>query len=538
MVFRTSPTDAPEADASLLAAADRSQKWMALLAALLGWMFDGFEQGMFSLVGRGAFANLLAGSGKERQVNAWFGVIMAVFLVGAAAGGVLFGWLGDRLGRVRAMTLSILSYTIFTALCGLATAPWHLAILRFLSSLGIGGEWALGVALVVELWPDQSRAYVAGLVGAAGNVGYLLVGLLGLTLTQIVGRLSSWLVSIGFSPGTVSWLLSGEGAAKGWRLLMLSGCLPALLIFFIRVFVPESHRWEAQKRRGATSYWSTADLTGVLAGTIGAALIIYVWSPASDTWPATSRTTLRAAGTASGLVLALFGFMFPVIRYMQRAVAANALPRGESAQTFRRLLFGAAIAGVPLLGTWGSVQWAMKWADGLSVGTPQHLRAAGYTTICLGAGAIFGTIAAGVLAGRFGRRITYTVLCFGSVAACLLLYQTNSAYNSWFLFCVVAVGAWTGAFYGWFPLYLPEIFHTSVRATSQGFTYNFGRVIAAIGTLQTAALMAYFTNPHWTPHQAEVLSFPKAASVLAMVYLIGPIIIWLGPETKGTPLPA
>jgi MFS family permease len=435
------------------------------------------------------------------------------------------------------MTLSILSYTIFTALCGLATAPWHLAILRFLASLGIGGEWALGVALVVELWPDRSRTWVAGLVGAAGNVGYLLVGLLGLTLAQVVGRLSSWLTSIGVSAGTVSWLLSGEGAARGWRLLMLSGCLPALLIFFIRIFVPESHRWEAQKRRGATSYWATADLIGVLAGSAGAALIIYVWSPAGDVWSGSSRSALRAAGTAIGILVALLGFMFPVVRYVQRAVVARVLSAGDSAQTVRRLLFGAAIAGVPLLGTWGSVQWAMKWADGLSVGTPQHLRAAGYTTVCLGAGAILGTIAAAALAGRFGRRITYTFLCFGSLAACLLLYQTNSGYGNRFLACVVAVGAWTGSFYGWFPLYLPELFHTSVRATSQGFTYNFGRVVAAIGTLQTAALMAYFTHPQWSPHQAEVLSFPKAASVLAMVYLIGPAIIWLGPETRGAPLP-
>src|SRR5579884_3962119 len=144
----------------------------ALAAALLGWMFDGLEMGLFPLVAGPALTDLLGTASKDTR-DLWYTVATAVFLVGAAAGGVLFGWLGDRLGRVRAMTLSILAYTIFTAACGLATAPWH-----------------LGVALVVELWPDRSRTWVAGLVGAAGNVGYLLVGLLGLTLTPVVGRLS------------------------------------------------------------------------------------------------------------------------------------------------------------------------------------------------------------------------------------------------------------------------------------------------------------------------------------------------------------
>src|SRR5215218_1468898 len=146
-------TDNASAELTAVTADAHAGKWMALCAALLGWMFDGFEQGMFTLAGRAAFTDLL-GPGRSAQVSTWFGVIMAVFLVGAAAGGVLFGWLGDKIGRVRAMSLSILTYAIFTGACGLATQPWHLAVLRFIAALGIGGEWALGVALVVELWPD------------------------------------------------------------------------------------------------------------------------------------------------------------------------------------------------------------------------------------------------------------------------------------------------------------------------------------------------------------------------------------------------
>src|SRR5439155_547256 len=84
--------------------------------------------------------------------------------------------------RVRAMTLSVFTYAAFSGLCGFASSPAQIAALRFLSALGMGGEWALGVALVMEIWPDQSRAVLAGLIGAAANVGYLLVAVLVLAL--------------------------------------------------------------------------------------------------------------------------------------------------------------------------------------------------------------------------------------------------------------------------------------------------------------------------------------------------------------------
>src|SRR5690242_3686296 len=147
-------------------------KWMALLAALLGWLFDGLEMGLFPLVQRPALAELLPSD----QVVLWQGVITAFFLIGAATGGVLFGWLGDRVGRVRAMMLSVLTYALVSALCGFASSAWEIGIYRFVAALGMGGEWSLGVALLCELWPNRSRAYLAGLIGAAANVGYMLIG--------------------------------------------------------------------------------------------------------------------------------------------------------------------------------------------------------------------------------------------------------------------------------------------------------------------------------------------------------------------------
>ena len=226
---------------------DDRGKWMALTAALLGWMFDGFEIGMFPLVGHNALKDVLGSEIASRPglETEWFGVIMSVFLIGAATGGVIFGWLGDRIGRVRSMALSICTYAVFTGLCGFATEAWHIAVLRFIASLGMGGEWALGVALVTELWPDSSRAFLAGLIGAAANVGMLLVGLLSLVLVSFIAGAGNVMLNLGLSQEAVDAMLRGEG----WRLLMVAGALPAFLTVFIIYFVPESRKWQAERRQ-------------------------------------------------------------------------------------------------------------------------------------------------------------------------------------------------------------------------------------------------------------------------------------------------
>src|SRR3954451_24062654 len=115
---------------------------MTLLAAFLGWLFDGMEMGIFPLVARPALQEMQRGSGivGEQFVQQWMGIITALFLIGAAVGGLIFGWLGDRIGRVRAMTLSILTYSLFAGFSYFATQPWHLGAFRALGALGMGGE--------------------------------------------------------------------------------------------------------------------------------------------------------------------------------------------------------------------------------------------------------------------------------------------------------------------------------------------------------------------------------------------------------------
>jgi MFS family permease len=507
---------ARKADASVEAAQfaeSNTGKWMALTAALLGWMFDGFEMGLFPLIGGPALADLL-GTNAATQATQWFGAIIAVFLVGAATGGVFFGWLGDRIGRVRAMSLSIFTYAVFTGLCGFATEAWHIAALRFIASLGMGGEWSLGVALVNEIWPNKSRALIAGLIGAAANLGFLMVGVLSIGLYSFIGAVEGLLLGIGMPASTVNLLL----ANSGWRFLMISGALPALMVFFIRLFVPESKKWEHERARGATSHWSNADLIGVATGCLASVAIIWSWSPLG-TGPAAATVI-----TVIGVGVALWGFLFPVRRYLSRAISAGSLAPHQQGVVVRHMLLGACLAGVALLGTWGSIQWAPRWAFQLEPDPSRFSRE--YTQISSALGAIVFPILAGVIAGRFGRRPTYAALCVGSILSCLVLYQGNDRFDGFFLFSMFLAGGFTAAFYGFFPLYLPELFPTVVRATGQGFSYNFGRILAAVGGLQTATLMGFFNG-----------SFPMAGSVLTVFYLVGVAIIWLAPETKGQALP-
>jgi MFS transporter, SHS family, sialic acid transporter len=531
------------------AAIDRG-KWLALLAAVLGWMFDGFEIGMFPLVGPNALNDLLGtqGAADPTLKGEWFGVIMSVFLIGAATGGVLFGWLGDRVGRVRAMSLSILTYAVFTGLCGFAGEAWHVAVLRFIASLGMGGEWSLGVALVTEIWPDRSRAFLAGLIGAAANFGMLLVGLLSLVLVSFIEGARTALLGVGMSGGMVDSLLHGDG----WRLLMIAGAIPAFLTVLITQFVPESDKWKAERDGGGTSYWATRDLLGVLIGAAAASAIIFLWSPAAGQFiqSAVTRSNssflaanglgiVRWAGTALGLAIALVGYIFPVVRYLRRAEAAGKLHSSESGRYIRRMLLGAALAGVALLGTWGSLQWAPKWAIALAshlpaTGGPYHAKE--FTQIALASGAVVGTIIAAIAAGWLGRRITYAILCVVSFISLVYMYQANDVYGASMLGSVFVAGGATAAFYGWFPLYLPELFPTSIRATSQGFAYNFGRVLSAVGALQTATLTAFFSHGI-ASDRIEIDAFPNAGTALAGIYILGVFIIWLGPETIGRPLP-
>jgi MFS family permease len=323
------------------------------------------------------------------------------------------------------MSMSILVYSGFTGLLYFANSPGYIAGMRFLAAIGMGGEWALGVALVMEVWDAKHRPILAGLIGAASNVGFVLISALG--------------ASIRINQGN-------------WRLFVLAGALPALLTFLIRMFVPESHKWEASQKQAA-----------------------------------------------SRPIRELFG---------ERALALRAV-------------IGICLASVPLLATWGAVQNIAPWAGGMKSHTPTAIGVAG---MIIGLGAVVGSLLAPLVAAVLNRRIAYFLLCLGSLVTCQVLFRYFTDYTWGFMAMAFVVGGITAAFYGWMPLYLPELFPTRVRATAQGVAYNFGRIAAGVGAVTGAVA-------------AQGQGFAKIGVVVSLIYVVGMVIIWLAPETKGKPLP-
>lgn len=498
----------------------------ALIAAFLGWLFDGFEMGLFPLIGKPALQDLLPQASAIVQTQ-WFTVIIAVFLVGAATGGVLFGWLGDKLGRVKAMTLAIFTYAIFSGLCAFVTEAWHFAGLRFVASLGMGGEWALGVALVNEIWGNKNRAWIAGMIGAASNIGFLLTGLISWKLNASLDVVTGWIHAMGLSPENTEYLLHN----RAWRFIAVSSALPAIINFFILVFVPESHKWEAEKKSGSTSHWATMDLLGVLIACIAAMGIIYVWSPLANMGGLGAGLV-----TVVGLAIALWGYMHPMRQYMSRSVAAGSTLTADRSIIMRNLFIGAGLAAVALLGTWGSAQQAARWASDLAP-KGSTLPVIDFVVISTALGAILATLITPFIADKLGRRVTYTLLCAAALAASVGFFRINVPFigesvPTTLITTAFLLGGITASFYGFFPLYFPELFPTSVRATGQGFCFNFGRLIAAIGALQLGNLTAMFK----TDTATVVQSAANAYSVLSCIYLVGMVLVWFAPETKGRTL--
>jgi MFS family permease len=226
MVESTSPESLDELEPALASPTQQitrlgdltATQWKSGAAAWLGWCFDGLDMNLYTLVATPFVAQLLALPKSDPNVTYCSSWIQAAFLFGWALGGSFFGRLGDRIGRSRALVLTILTYAIFTGLSYFAEAWWHLLIFRFLAALGIGGEWAVGAALLSETWPRNWRPWVAAILQTAVNMGTMLAGLVVVLL-----------------------------ASREPRVVFLTGVLPALLVLWIRKAVPEPEEWQQAK---------------------------------------------------------------------------------------------------------------------------------------------------------------------------------------------------------------------------------------------------------------------------------------------------
>ena len=404
-------------------------QYLVLITAWLGWIFDSMDATIYTLVMTPALKELLGARATPENIAWYGGIIFAIFRVGWALGGVLFGVLADYFGRARMLVITILIYAVFTGMAGFSHTWWELALYRFLTALGIGGEWAAGATLVAEVWPESLRVKGAGVLQSAWGAGYFL--------------------------GAGVYLLL---SAQSWRVMFFVGLIPAVVAVFARMKVKEPERWVAER---------------------------------------------HAAGSAPRR-LTIAELFTPKLR--------------------RDTIIGSTLAFVAVFGLWGATNWTPSLIHELLRArhlTPEAAaRMVSYAVMSLNVGAIVGYLVFPGMAERLGRRGAFAIMLAGSAVMLPATFLAPSSYLTVLLLLPV-LGFFSNGLFSGFPVYLPELFPTRIRATGAGFCFNVGRVMAASGPFLTGYLVT------------RLGTFARAASSVALIYLAGVVVVWLARETKG-----
>jgi len=414
----------------------RGQRLGVLLASFLAWMFAGLQISLFILIHRQMTLELLGAETEEQIVTRWFAWYQAAFLLGAAVGGWLFGWLGDRIGRTRAMAASVLLSSFTTFGCYFTTSAEEMLVLRFVACLGIGGVWPNAVALVAEAWPNASRPFLAGLLGAAANVGFVLLGAIGY-----------------YHPIT----------QESWRWALLVGASPVLLGVLILLFVAESPRWLASRGASDEVRGKESPLREVLRP------------------PLLSRTIL-----------------------------------------------GVTLGAIPVVGSAANANWLVPWTDHAAARRAGEIageaakpdaRSKARTQITRSGGAVFGSLLGGIVASLLGRRLSYFLISLGALAASTYIFAELDPRHPWFQVFAFFLGFIGIMYFGWLPLFLPELFPTRVRSTGTGISFNTGRVVAAVVVLSAGFLLDQFSG-----------DYARVGFWSGMIYALGMVVIWFVPR--------
>ena len=368
-----------------------SAQWRSGLAAWLGWLFDGLDMHLYTLVAAPFVMELLSAASPAdplvREKSSW---IQAAFLTGWALGGGFFGRLGDRLGRSRALSLTILTYAVFTGLSYFATAWWQLLVFRFLAALGIGGEWAVGSSLLSETWPKAWRPWIAAVLQTGVNIGVLLA--------------------------CVTVFLMADLPPRN---VFLVGILPALLVYWIRKNVPEPDEW--QRARDAAGAARVPGLRSLFE-------------------PALRGLTVKAILVCSLSLTAWWAFLFWHPQHLRNLPELASWPRAD------------------------------------------RERLVSLTFFAVNAASIAGNFFAGFLARVFGYRRAIAVMFTLGFLGMAGSFGLPHGHRALVAFWLPTVGFASGVF-GLFTMYLPPLFPTLLRTTGAGFSYNIGRLAAALGTV-------------------------------------------------------
>ncbi|MCC6419749.1 MAG: MFS transporter [Gemmataceae bacterium] len=477
--------------------------WFVLTVAALGWLFDCLDQQLFVLARPAAMKELVApretAAATDLARRQAGDLVTTIFIAGWACGGLLFGMLGDRIGRARTMVITILTYSLFTGLNAFSQGVWDFALYRFLTGLGVGGEFAVGVALVAEVMPARARPYTLGLLQAL----------------SAIGNISAAFINLGLGLAEEQGLVSSP-----WRIMFMIGAVPALLALVVRAKLKEPEQWQRASHDDAVkkqlgSYkelfgdplWRRHALLGLALGCSG---IIGLWS---------------------------VGFFTPdLIRYVQR--------KGVSVQVYEERIGETRKAGNEA----EAKQWAairehtqkseelpsdLRVLQGTAEGTinGRLSRWSSYTSLMINVGAAFGMFGFGALAQRIGRKPTFVIGLLAAFVSTVAVFWFLS--ELWQVFVMVPImGFCQLSLFAGYAIYFPELFPTRLRSTGTSFCYNVGRFVAALGPLAKAWLEEVFHDP-----VHPIASIRYAGVTMCLVFLIGLLVLPFLPETKGKPLP-
>lgn len=407
--------------------------WFVFIVCCLAWDLDCMDQQLFVLARDPALAALMQKPANDPKVGEMGTWATAVFLIGWGLGGIGFGVLGDRLGRVKTLTATIGCYALFTGLSALSVNEWDFMLYRLLTGVGVGGAFASAVVLLAETVPDNARPYALGLFQASsvfGNCGAALINIyLGSLQKQGMFPAEQWLTP--------------------WRVMFLIGILPGILLVVVQFTLREPDKWVAMRAAEATgtrpSPWKA------FFGTITGIFTTPPWG---------KRVVLALILTSAG-VIGLWGIGFFSPRLTQLALQSTLEAEGFTGDQLK-----------------GEINW---WR--------------GMTSLVQNAGAFFGIFAFSWLTGILGRRPTFAiffVLAMLSTAGTFWFLKDRSD----IFWMVPIMGFCQIALFGGYAIYLPELFPTKYRSTGTSFCYNAGRVVAAsglfvMGYLTTVAFGGY-----------------------------------------------
>lgn len=410
-------------------------QWIVLLIASLGWVFDIFEGQIFVASSNEAMPSFIEMQERESGVTLtqqqkdglkgqYNDIAFACFLVGGAIGGIVFGMLSDRIGRKKTMTLTILFYSLFTCLSAFSAEWWHLAGLRFLVAMGVGGEWAVASSMVFEVFPKRSRAHVGGIFHASSVLGtYLAVA----AVTFFIGDAAVGNSLTAWAQNTLGIEDPLVAQSVKWRIGFALGALPALLIIWIRTSLKEPEEWQVARERATAG--DESQQVGRLSELFSSDLL--------------RRTlvgfTLAAVGMATFWGVHIHGKAKMREAASQRVTAEYSVEEDQNAALTR---------------------WEML----------------GMFLVTTGGG--LGLLSFGPVSQRLGRRMAFLLFHLGGLVSAVVVFSLTFPMAA--LYVILPIfGFLTLGMHAGYAIYFPELYPTRLRGTGTGFCFNAGRIAAA-----------------------------------------------------------